>query len=262
MADLSANPALHDSEPLVPFIFRNRDEIRNRFGMELERVLELYQSTEGRRQLLATLLDASPQLRNADGDAALEQLRRNGDQLHKKETFLKKMLLLPVRTVAAVGRTIRRHPLLLATVGIAAVLMIIGQYMPGGFAAVRGLGGRCIAAVKAFLAQLKGATRNGADMAIDSAGESAPSAAAPADAMRIRIDDHHFFLRDPAGGATYRPVTLEEIADVLAADRFRGPIRVERLPTSRASAEQLLQDAFRRGSVPPENVDWVGGPRP
>lgn len=111
-------------EGLDQWIFRDREGIEQRFGMELEKVLELYNSDMGRKQLLEQMQTADPSL-NGNIHSAMELVDSNIEQLQKKESFLKKMVKLPVRAVQAVGRTMKKHPVLTAIGGTAALIALL-----------------------------------------------------------------------------------------------------------------------------------------
>lgn len=116
----------------------------------LEKIAVMMTTAEGRQELLQRLgvANAAPEARestvsspppkertdttpsekeevNANVHAALEQLSLNREQLQKKESFLKKMLMLPVRGVQALGRTMKKHKALTAVVGIAALIALL-----------------------------------------------------------------------------------------------------------------------------------------
>lgn len=111
-----------DGRELDHWIFRDRESMEKRFGMEMERILELYNTDAGKKQLLERMKQADPAL-NGNVDRALDLVNKNADQLQKKESFFRRMLMLPVRTTTAVGKTMLRHPVLsalavLATYGV------------------------------------------------------------------------------------------------------------------------------------------------
>jgi hypothetical protein len=105
---------------LDSWIFRDRQAIEKRFGMEMEKVLELYNSDDGRKKLLLQMKQIDPSL-NGNVDNALRTVSENMEELKKKESFLAKMLKLPVRTVKAVAKTVMKYPVLSA-LGVAAII--------------------------------------------------------------------------------------------------------------------------------------------
>ncbi len=111
------------------WLFRDRESVEKRFGMEMERVLELRKSKEGQRELLQKMHDADPSL-NGDAKQVLETVNTNIEQLKKKESFLMKMVKMPVRAVQAVGRTIRKHPVLSGLGAIAILAALIYFFGP------------------------------------------------------------------------------------------------------------------------------------
>lgn len=124
-----------DGARLEDWLFKDRESLERRFGMEMERIAELYRTDSGKKQLLEAIRKQDPSL-NGNVDAALTQVSSNIDQLKKKESFLTKMLKLPVRAVQAVGRTMKRHPFLTAAAGIAAILALL--YFTGPLAQTAG----------------------------------------------------------------------------------------------------------------------------
>ena len=118
---------LQDHELLNRFVFKDREELEQKFGMELERIIELYQSDKGRMELLEKMKEEGVHDENVD--AALQIVSQNAEQLQKKESFMKKMLMLPVRGFKAVGRTMRKHPVLTAVAGVAALIALL-YFMP------------------------------------------------------------------------------------------------------------------------------------
>jgi hypothetical protein len=114
---------------LVP-VFRDEVELQKYLGTQkqLEEIGVMFQTQDGRKELLALLKKADPAL-NGNVEGALNQIDLNREQLEKKESFLKKMLKMPVRALKALGRTMRRHPILTALGGLAAVIALL-YFMP------------------------------------------------------------------------------------------------------------------------------------
>ena len=84
----------------------------------------MMESDDGRKELLQRLHGSNPSL-NGNVEKALDQVNLNHEQLEKKEGFFKKMLMLPVRGIQAVGRTIKKHPVLSGIAGIAALIALL-----------------------------------------------------------------------------------------------------------------------------------------
>lgn len=120
----SADPPRSDHGQLDHWIFRDRESVEQKFGMEMERILELYETDKGKKELLERMKKTDPSL-NGNIHHAMEQVNANIEQLKKKESFLKKMLMLPVRGVEAVGRTMKKHPVLTTVAGIAALIALL-----------------------------------------------------------------------------------------------------------------------------------------
>jgi len=109
---------------LENWIFRDRESIEKRFGMKMEKVLELYHTDEGKKTLLEHMRKADPAL-NGNVHKTLDLVNKNINQLQKKESFLKKTLMLPVRATVGTGKFMLKHPTLtllavLATYGLVA----------------------------------------------------------------------------------------------------------------------------------------------
>lgn len=110
---------------LDTWVAPTRESLERRFeGMELERVKELLRSDEGKKQLLTLMKESDPSLAG-NVDTMLSVVDRNVEQLEKKESFLKKVLMMPVHAAKSVGMTIAKHPVLSAigTAGIVALLI-------------------------------------------------------------------------------------------------------------------------------------------
>ncbi len=114
---------------IVP-VFRDQEELREYLGTnkELEEIGVMYKTQDGKQELLALLRKADPSL-NGNVEGALEQIDLNREQLEKKESFLKKMLKLPGRALKALGRTMRKHPVLTAIAGLAGFIALL-YFMP------------------------------------------------------------------------------------------------------------------------------------
>ncbi len=134
------------------WLFRDRDSVEQRFGLEMDRILELRKSKEGQRELIQRMKKADPSL-NGNVNDVLRQVDRNLDQLNKKESFLGKVVKLPLRAVQAVGRTIKKHPVLSAVAGIAAIIALL--YFTPALAPTAGeYGKKLIDAFKSVLGKL------------------------------------------------------------------------------------------------------------
>ncbi len=140
-------------QPLAPkepatldrWIFRDRETIEKRFGMELEKVLELYHSDSGRKELLLKMKQLDPSL-NGNINQALDTVTDNMKELKTKESFLMSMVKLPVRTVKAVSNAVMKHPVLSAMGGLAIIAALIYFFGPAAI----GTGEAAKAAAAAF----------------------------------------------------------------------------------------------------------------
>src|SRR3989344_3911429 len=114
---------------IIP-VFRDREELQRYLGTqkELDEIGVMFRTQDGKKELLALLKKADPAL-NGNVEGALNQIDLNREQLEKKESFLKKMLKLPARALKALGRTMRKHPVLTALGGLAAVIALL-YFMP------------------------------------------------------------------------------------------------------------------------------------
>lgn len=119
----------------------NRESLKRRFdGMELERVKELLRSDEGKKQLLTLMKESDPSL-TGDVDRVLSVVDRNVEQLEKKESFLTKVLMMPVHAAKAVGMTIIKHPVLSA-IGAAGIVALLIYFFGPAAGTVGELGQR------------------------------------------------------------------------------------------------------------------------
>lgn len=142
--------------PVENWIFKDRESIEKRFGMEMEKILERQRTEEGKRELLERMKSVDPAL-NGNVEHALQHVNRNIEVLQKKEGFLTKMVKLPGRAVSAVGRGIKKHPILSASVGIAALLALL--YFTGPLATTSGeYGQQLVDAFKKTMGKLHVAT--------------------------------------------------------------------------------------------------------
>lgn len=141
-----------DVREMENWVFRDREGIERRFGMKLEKVLEHFHTEAGKKELLKKMKAADPSL-NGNVDSALNLVNKNIEQLQKKESFLKKMLMLPVRGVQAVGRTMKKHPVLTALAGITALIALLYFTTPLG-TTIGGYGLQMIDAFKKVLGKL------------------------------------------------------------------------------------------------------------
>ncbi len=165
--DSSAKTVSATDRALNGWLFRDRKELENRFGLQMERISELSKTDKGKQELLQRMKKADPSL-NGDIDKALAQVDTNIRQLEKKESFLKKMLMMPVRAVKAVGRTMWRHKVLSAVAIIAGIIALL-YFTPTLAPAAGEYGRRLIEAFKTQLAKLKMPTPQ---TAVESAGKS------------------------------------------------------------------------------------------
>lgn len=113
-------------EMLSEWVQRDRESIESLFGMKLEQIMQLARTDEGKQQLLERMKQIDPSL-NGNADRALATVQENVEQAKKKESFFKKMLLLPGRAVLSVGKTIVRHPLLTILVILATYGLVVWQ---------------------------------------------------------------------------------------------------------------------------------------
>lgn len=172
---------------IVP-VFRDQDELREYLGTnkELEEIGVMYKTQDGKQELLALLRKADPSL-NGNVEGALEQIDLNREQLEKKESFLKKMLKLPGRALKALGRTMRKHPVLTAIAGLAGFIALL-YFMPTIAPTAGDYGRKLIEAFKGVLQKV---------------GISTPAAGVDA-------------IKDlPVTGAPIAPGVVEEAAEIL-----------------------------------------------
>lgn len=127
VADAQAERLAPRPELIERWLFPDRESVEKQFGMELEKVKELNKTDQGKKQLLEHMKSADPSL-NGNIGAALEQVNQNIAVLEKKESFLKKMIKLPVRAVEAVGRAIKKHPIVFSLLVAAGVAAGVGLY--------------------------------------------------------------------------------------------------------------------------------------
>ncbi len=141
-----------NGQNLDQWIFRDRETLEKKFGLEMERILELYKSDKGKEDLLKRMKEADPSL-NGNVDKALQQVTGNAEQLKKKETFFKKMRMLPIRAAQAVGRTMKKHSILTA-VAVTAIIVAILYFMPALAPTAGEYGTRLIQAFKVALSKI------------------------------------------------------------------------------------------------------------
>lgn len=129
----------------------DKETFERRFGMTLDEVRVLLQTKDGERQLLKRIQDALATTPNAaaaqaEVDKILPLVGRNVEQLRKKESFLSKVVSMPLRAIKAVGKTIVKHPILSA-IGVAGVIALL-IYLFGPAAGTVGMFGHQV--TKAF----------------------------------------------------------------------------------------------------------------
>lgn len=189
------------SGPILPtldrWIFRDRESIEQRFGMELEKVLELYHSDSGKKQLLVKMKQLDPSL-NGNINQALVTVSENMNQLKAKESFLMKMVKLPVRTVKAAANAVRKHPVLSAIGALAIIGVLIYFFGP----AAVGTGEVAQRAVQAFKdTVLKKVAVSTPSMGVEAAanlpvtGGLADAAAASAESAGTLAGENGIFLQ-------------------------------------------------------------------
>lgn len=145
-----------DGQGIDRWIFRDRESMEKRFGLEMERILELHKTNVGKQELLQKMKDADPTL-NGNADKAMKQVRGNIEQLQKKESFFKRMLTLPPRAMQAVGTTMSKHKKLSAVAVVAAIIAI--AYFTPALAPTAGqYGTKLIQALKTTLTKVGIAT--------------------------------------------------------------------------------------------------------
>jgi hypothetical protein len=108
---------------LTDWVFSDRESMEQRFGMEMSKIIALYNSDEGKKQLLEKMKQMDPQL-NGDVSRAADLVQENIEQLEHKKSFLAKVMHLPIDAVQGIGKAgqfLWNHKLLaLAAVGVAA----------------------------------------------------------------------------------------------------------------------------------------------
>lgn len=107
-------------------------------GLELERVKQLLATDEGKKHLLE-VMDADPALK----EKMLSLVDRNIEQLEKKESFLMKVVKMPLHVTKAVGKTILKHPVLSA-IGAAGIVALLIYFFGPAAGTVGMLGQRAI----------------------------------------------------------------------------------------------------------------------
>ncbi len=112
------------------WVSSDREGLEQNFnGMALEKVKQLLQTDKGKKELLQMMKQADPSL-GGDVDKLITLVDGNVEQLEKKESFLKKVAMMPVRTLKAVGRTIVDHPWLSAFGAVAIIALLIYFFGP------------------------------------------------------------------------------------------------------------------------------------
>jgi len=158
------SPSAPRQEILSEWVKQDRESIESLFGMKLEQIVELARTDEGKQRLLERMKQIDPSL-NGNADKALMTVRENAEQAKKKESFFKKMLLLPVRSVVSLGKGVIRHPILtilliLATYGLVVWQLpkILGYLQALANANAGNAIGKTAEYLKSFLAFSKGTT--------------------------------------------------------------------------------------------------------
>jgi len=105
-------------------VFRDSDRAREYLGIEEQLAMnDVLQRTGNEKvELLDRIKTRSPEV-NGNVEKALEQIKLNVEQLQKKESFLKKTLMFPIR-----------HPFITAAAAIGGYALLSSQ-LPGIFAA-------------------------------------------------------------------------------------------------------------------------------
>jgi|GEM_PF-3161808 len=93
----------YDTKLLDAWVFRDRESLENRFGMEMDKILALYNSDTGRQKLLEHMRKIDPSL-NGNADRAAGIVKKNMEQLEKKKGFFEKVMALPAKGVELVGK--------------------------------------------------------------------------------------------------------------------------------------------------------------
>src|SRR3989344_142019 len=111
-------------------VFHDEREVQEYLGTKkrLEELAVMSGTKEGEKEFLTLLKRANPSL-NGNIDAAHEQADLNIEQLEKKKNFLQKMLSVPGRALKSLGRTMKKHTILTALGGLAAVIALL-YFMP------------------------------------------------------------------------------------------------------------------------------------
>jgi hypothetical protein len=108
---------------LTDWVFRDRESMEQRFGMEMSKIIALYNSDEGKKQLLEQMKLMDPSL-NGDVDHAADLVQENIEQLEHKKSFFEKVMHLPIDAAHGIGKAgefVWNHKLLaLAAIGVAA----------------------------------------------------------------------------------------------------------------------------------------------
>lgn len=104
----------HDARLLDQWVFRDRESLEQRFGMEMDKLFALYESDQGRQKLIQRMRELDPSL-NGNADRAAEIVRQNMEQLEQKKGFLEQVMALPgkgLEVAGKVGRTLWNHKIL------------------------------------------------------------------------------------------------------------------------------------------------------
>jgi hypothetical protein len=231
-------PRAGDEHALDSWVFRDRESMEKRFGMEMERILELYNTDAGKKALLEQMKQSDPTL-NGNVEGALNQVNRNIEQLQKKETFLGKMMKFPGNAVKAVGNTMKRHPVLTTAAGIAAIIALL--YFTGTLAPTAGqYGSKLVQAFKSVLGKLSIGTP---EVAMDA------TAAVPVTGGTATAE-----MAEVATEALQSPGMMEEVLQQATEARAAGAAGESLSPLS-AGAESILQSQTGASSVLPEIAD-------
>lgn len=113
---------------LDDWVFRDREAVEGRFGIQIDRLREMLRSDEGRRTIMEEMHRIDNGL-NGQSEQALRQLDRNIDQIKKKESFLTKMAKAPFRACKKAVECLVKHPVL-SSAAIIAILIAILYFTP------------------------------------------------------------------------------------------------------------------------------------
>ncbi len=115
-------PVFRDARSLINYLEPGRLTDDMDVEEELERVRALIQTRAGQSRLLQRVQSDHPGMPQSE---ILRHIERNVEQLRKKESFLMKVLKMPVQGLKSIGSAIARRPVASALVAVAGLLALL-----------------------------------------------------------------------------------------------------------------------------------------